>query len=119
MFSPYFAGTYTGIPVIVWVPLGVYDRGFYWLTALDLKLFTAYTPHPVVKGFGRLISADVVLGLAPNLVVVMIGVALCGLDMGMTQSLLSALFADEAPHHLRCDGLQHVQLCKRRRPASG
>jgi Flp pilus assembly protein TadG len=25
MFSPYFAGTYTGIPVIVSVPLGVYD----------------------------------------------------------------------------------------------
>jgi MFS family permease len=52
-------------------------------------------------GFATLIAADIVLAAAPNLPVVMIGVALWGLHMGMTQGLLSALVADEAPQNLR------------------
>lgn len=52
-------------------------------------------------GFITLIAADIVLATAPNLIIVMIGVALWGLHMGMTQGLLSALVADEAPANLR------------------
>jgi MFS family permease len=52
-------------------------------------------------GFGTLIAADLVLAAASNLWIVMTGVALWGLHMGMTQGLLSALVADEAPQHLR------------------
>jgi MFS family permease len=52
-------------------------------------------------GFITLIIADIVLAAAPNLTMVMIGVGLWGLHMGMTQGLLSALVADEAPPNLR------------------
>jgi MFS family permease len=52
-------------------------------------------------GFATLIVADIVLAAAPSLVIVMLGVALWGLHMGMTQGLLAALVADEAPEHLR------------------
>ncbi len=55
----------------------------------------------LAAGFATLIIADLVLAAAPNLTVVMIGVALWGLHMGMTQGLLSSLVADEAPEHLR------------------
>ena len=52
-------------------------------------------------GFGLLIGADVILAVAPDLPTVMAGVAVWGLHMGMTQGLLSALVADEAPQNLR------------------
>lgn len=52
-------------------------------------------------GFATLIAADIVLAAAPDVSVVLAGVALWGLHMGMTQGLLSALVADEAPSHLR------------------
>ena len=69
-------------------PLGVLsDR-------IDRKLL-------IVIGFAVLIAADVILAVAPNLPTVMIGVAVWGLHMGMTQGLLAALVADEAPRTLR------------------
>ena len=69
-------------------PLGVLsDR-------IDRKLL-------IVIGFAVLIAADVILAVAPNLPTVMIGVAVWGLHMGMTQGLLAAFVADEAPRTLR------------------
>ena len=52
-------------------------------------------------GFVTLIAADIVLAFAANLWAVMIGIAIWGLHMGMTQGLLSALVADAAPANLR------------------
>ena len=52
-------------------------------------------------GFATLVAADLVLAWAPNLWVVMGGVALWGLYLGATQGLLSALVADAAPVNLR------------------
>jgi MFS family permease len=52
-------------------------------------------------GFVVLIFADVILAVAPNVPIVMVGVAVWGLHMGMTQGLLAALVADEAPQNLR------------------
>jgi MFS family permease len=52
-------------------------------------------------GFATLAAADIVLAVAPNLVILMVGIGLWGLHMGMTQGLLSALVADEAPESLR------------------
>ena len=52
-------------------------------------------------GFLLLVVADLVLALGTGVAAVMIGVALWGLHMGMTQGLLSALVADTAPAHLR------------------
>jgi MFS family permease len=55
----------------------------------------------LAAGFLVLIVADVVLAVAPGLWAVMLGVALWGLHMGMTQGLLTALVADTAPSALR------------------
>ena len=52
-------------------------------------------------GFALLIVADLVLALGRGIVVVMLGVALWGLHMGLTQGLLSAMVADFAPAELR------------------
>jgi len=55
----------------------------------------------LLTGFALLIVADLVLALGGGVVMVMIGVALWGLHMGLTQGLLQALVADTAPAHLR------------------
>ena len=52
-------------------------------------------------GFAFLILADLVLALGGSVTTVMIGVALWGLHMGLTQGLLAALVADSAPAELR------------------
>ncbi|HQT74167.1 MAG: MFS transporter, partial [Acidiphilium sp. 37-67-22] len=51
----------------------------------------------LAAGFGVLILADLCLGFAPSLVVGLIGIALFGLHMGLTQGVLSALVSDAAP----------------------
>ena len=55
----------------------------------------------LVVGFGLLILADLVLALGNSVTTVMIGVAVWGLHMGLTQGLLAALVADTAPPELR------------------
>jgi MFS family permease len=55
----------------------------------------------LVAGFALLIVADLVLAFGGDAVAVMIGVAIWGLHMGLTQGLLSALVADTAPPQLR------------------
>ena len=55
----------------------------------------------LAAGFLVLIAADLVLAFASGLPLVMVGVALWGLHMGMTQGLLAALVADTAPPALR------------------
>jgi len=52
-------------------------------------------------GFVTLIAADLALAWAPNLWVVMGGIAVWGLQLGMTQGLLAALVVDVAPVKLR------------------
>ena len=52
-------------------------------------------------GFALLIVADLVLAYGGGVAGVMIGVALWGLHMGLTQGLLAALVADTAPDSLR------------------
>lgn len=48
-----------------------------------------------------LVAADLVLAGADNLVLTALGAALWGLQMGVTQGLLSAVVADAAPEQLR------------------
>ena len=55
----------------------------------------------LTAGFALLILADLVLALGGSVITVMIGVALWGLHMGLTQGLLAALVADTAPAELR------------------
>lgn len=55
----------------------------------------------VTVGFALLVLADLALAIGDGVAVVMVGVALWGLHMGLTQGLLSALVADTAPEELR------------------
>ena len=55
----------------------------------------------LLLGLVVLIGADVVLIMATQLSVVLVGIALWGLHLGLTQGLLSALVADTAPADLR------------------
>ena len=55
----------------------------------------------LMLGFALLIVADIVLAVNGSVAVVMLGVALWGLHMGLTQGLLSAMVADTAPAELR------------------
>ncbi|MDP1913230.1 MFS transporter [Brevundimonas sp.] len=55
----------------------------------------------LVVGMGVLLVADVVLALNANLPGVLVGVALWGLHMGLTQGVLATLVADAAPSNLR------------------
>ena len=52
-------------------------------------------------GFILLILADLLLAIGNNTPLLLIGVALWGLHMGLTQGLLAALVADTAPAELR------------------
>jgi MFS family permease len=52
-------------------------------------------------GFAILIIADLVLAFAPNVAAVVLGAALWGLHMGLTQGILASLVADTAPPDLR------------------
>jgi MFS family permease len=55
----------------------------------------------LLAGVGVLFLSDVVLVTASNVWVVMVGVALWGLHMGLTQGLLAAMVTDTAPPTLR------------------
>ncbi|HET7912615.1 MAG TPA: MFS transporter [Pseudolabrys sp.] len=55
----------------------------------------------VTAGFAILIVADLVLAFGSGVIAVLIGVALWGLHMGLTQGLLAAMVADTAPAELR------------------
>jgi MFS family permease len=52
-------------------------------------------------GFAILIIADLVLAFAPNVAAVVLGAALWGLHMGLTQGILASLVAYTAPPDLR------------------
>jgi MFS family permease len=55
----------------------------------------------LMVGLAVLILADLVLAVSPGVAGVVIGVALWGLHMGLTQGLLAALVADTVPAELR------------------
>jgi MFS family permease len=58
-------------------------------------------PGLLMAGLVLLIAADLVFALAPGLAGLVLGVALWGLHMGLTQGLLSALVAEAVPAELR------------------
>jgi MFS family permease len=55
----------------------------------------------LASGFALLVAADLVLACAVNIAGVMVGTALWGLHMGLTQGILASLVADAAPADLR------------------
>lgn len=81
---------------------------------LMMSLFYALTAYPAGRlsdrlgrvrllyvGLVCLISADVILALASNITMVIIGACVWGVHMGFTQGLFSALVADTARKELR------------------
>jgi MFS family permease len=85
-------------PLVLVVMNIVYSLSAYPLGALSDKVDRRWL---FGIGFAILIASDIVLAVAANLPAVFAGVALWGLHMGMTQGLLAALIADEAPAQLR------------------
>jgi MFS family permease len=65
----------------------------------------------VAMGIGILIVADLFLGAARSILLVMVGVALWGLHMGLTQGLLATLVADTAPVELRGTAFGVLNFC--------
>lgn len=55
----------------------------------------------LLVGFGLLVLADLLLAVAGSVELVLLGVAIWGLHMGMTQGLLAAAVARHAPDHMR------------------
>jgi MFS family permease len=55
----------------------------------------------LVAGLAALVVADLAFALWPTLAGVLVGAALWGLHMGLTQGILAALVADVAPERLR------------------
>jgi MFS family permease len=110
------------------VMLARFSEAFLVLRASDAKMTTALVPLVMVvmsvvyslssypagalsDKWGRkgllaaglicLIAADFVLAWAPTPLMVMVGVAIWGLHMGLTQGILSTLVADSGPSDLR------------------
>ena len=75
----------------------------YALVAYPMGRLADRMSHMTLLGAGlvALIVADMVLAQAQGLAAVALGVVFWGLHMGMTQGLLAAMVADNAPAHLR------------------
>jgi MFS family permease len=87
-----------------WVPLVmVAMSGVYALTAYPSGLAADRGQRRALLGWGlaALLVADLLLGSAHSLGLVFAGVALWGVHMGLTQGLLSALVAGNAPTDAR------------------
>lgn len=85
-------------PLVLVVMNVVYAGSAYPLGALSDR---ANRRRLLALGFVTLVAADLILAWAPNLWIVMGGVAVWGLHLGMTQGLLAALVADACPANLR------------------
>ncbi|MBS0246579.1 MAG: MFS transporter [Proteobacteria bacterium] len=86
------------VPIVMVVMSAVYA-----LTAYPAGVISdRFGRHGVlVAGTAVLIVADLVLAFAAGVIGALIGVALWGLHMGLSQGLLSAMVADTAPPDLR------------------
>ncbi|MEX3937649.1 MFS transporter [Paraburkholderia phymatum] len=93
----------SGVPIAL-VPLVMVAMNVvYSLSAYPLGKLADSTSHIrlLIVGLAILCAADVVLAHAVHWGVLLVGVALWGLHMGMTQGLLAAMVSHSAPAHLR------------------
>lgn len=86
------------VPLVMVVMTAVYAASAYPMGRLGDRVSRRAL---LAAGLAVLIAADLVLALASDWPAVLVGVALWGLHMGMTQGLLSAMVADAAPAPLR------------------
>ncbi|PVZ80376.1 MFS transporter [Serratia sp. S1B] len=93
----------SGVPV-AFIPLVMVAMNLiYALSAYPFGKLSDRMNHKVLLALGLivLISADLVLAMNTHWSVVLVGVALWGVHMGMTQGLLATMVADTAPADLR------------------
>ncbi len=93
----------TGIP-LAFVPLVMVAMNFvYALCAYPFGKLSDQMSHAKLLGIGLvvLIAADLVLAINSHWSVMLVGVALWGIHMGMTQGLLATMVAEAAPADLR------------------
>ena len=88
----------TWVPLVLAVMSAVYSATAYPAGVLADRM---HRRTLLAIGFAVLILADVTLAAAGSVWTVMLGVALWGLHMGLTQGLLATLVADAAAPHLR------------------
>ncbi len=88
----------TWVPLVMVVMSVVYAASAYPAGVLSDRMDR---DSILVAGLLVLIAADVVLAMATTVEATLIGVALWGLHMGLTQGLLATLVADTAPPALR------------------
>jgi MFS family permease len=86
------------VPVVMVVMSAVYALTAYPAGAISDRIGRRGV---LIAGTATLIVADLVLAFASGIVWALVGVALWGLHMGLTQGLLSAMVADTAPAELR------------------
>ena len=92
-----------GMP-LAWVPLVMVAMNIvYALSAYPFGKLSDRMSHHTLLALGLLvlIAADLVLAFGNHWSTVVLGVALWGLHMGMTQGLLATMVADAAPADLR------------------
>jgi MFS family permease len=92
-----------GVPVVLVPTVMVVMNVVYALSALPAGALSDSIGRYrlLIAGFVLLIVADLILALGDGVAAVMIGVAVWGLHMGLTQGLLQALVADTAVPELR------------------
>ncbi|SEJ31331.1 MFS transporter [Paraburkholderia diazotrophica] len=93
----------SGVPIAL-VPLVMVAMNVvYALSAYPLGKLADSTSHIrlLIVGLAILCAADVVLAHAVHWGILLVGVALWGLHMGMTQGLLATMVSHSAPAHLR------------------
>jgi MFS family permease len=95
------------LPLVFVVMNAVYAGSAYPFGALSDRM-SRWTL--IGAGFAVLIAADLTLAYATSVLAVLIGVALWGLHMGMTQGLLSALVSVTAPAKVRGTAFGIFQL---------
>jgi MFS family permease len=89
---------------VAWVPLVmVAMSGVYAASAYPFGKLSDTMDHRrlLALGLAVLVAADLVLAAAGGWPLLLVGVALWGMHMGMTQGLMAAMVADTAPADLR------------------
>jgi len=93
----------SGVPIAL-VPLVMVAMNIvYALSSYPFGKLADKTSHTrlLIAGLAALIASDIVLAHGAHWSIVVIGVALWGLHMGMTQGLLAAMVSHTAPKQLR------------------
>jgi hypothetical protein len=84
----------TYVPLVVVAMSAAYAASSY---PAGVLADTAGRRAPLLAGLAALVLADLVLAAATSVTAALVGAALWGLHMGLTQGLLSAMVADAAP----------------------